>query len=75
MVSMLGFGVLPYKAPFNALIKMGIAILVATTTVCLAAYHALVRFSAVGVLLTGQRHASGSRRKFNNGVPSSGNTV
>lgn len=70
----LGFGVLLYNAPFNALAKMGINIL-ATTLVCLATYHVLVRFSPIGVLLSGQRHAFGSKRKLNNGAPSPGDAV
>lgn len=51
----IGFGALLYGLPLPALAKMAINI-AATTVVCLASYHLLVRFSGVGVLLNGRRH-------------------
>ncbi|MCX7170139.1 MAG: acyltransferase family protein [Proteobacteria bacterium] len=56
----IGFGILLYQAPFNALSKMGLNIL-ATTLVCLATYHVLVRYSPIGTLLSGQRYTFGSK--------------
>ena len=50
------FGALLYGLPLPALAKMGINI-AATTAVCLASYHLLVRSTWVGVLLNGRRRA------------------
>jgi peptidoglycan/LPS O-acetylase OafA/YrhL len=50
------FGLLLYGAPLHAEAKMAIDI-AATTVVCLASYHLLVRFTWVSVLLNGKRHA------------------
>lgn len=50
-----GFGVLLYQAPYGALTKMAINI-AATTAVCLATYHLLVRYTPIGTLLNGRRH-------------------
>ncbi|HSV48568.1 MAG TPA: acyltransferase family protein [Ramlibacter sp.] len=51
-----GFGALLFGAPLPAVVKMAINI-AATTAVCLASYHLLVRFTAVSTLLNGRRHA------------------
>lgn len=50
----IGFGALLYGLPLPALAKMLINI-AATTAVCLASYHFLVRFTAIGALLNGRR--------------------
>ncbi len=52
----IGFGALLYGAPLPALVKMLLNI-VATTAVCLASYHLCVRYTAIGQLLNGKRHA------------------
>ncbi len=51
-----GFGVLLYDAPFGALTKMAINI-AATTIVCIATYHVLVRYTPLGTLLNGRKYA------------------
>lgn len=67
MLGTLGFGVLLYNAPFNALTKMGINIL-ATTLVCLATYHLLARHTPIGTLLSGKRYASGPQEEFDKSI-------
>ncbi|MBS0308307.1 MAG: acyltransferase family protein [Proteobacteria bacterium] len=52
----IGFGLLLVDAPFGALAKMAINI-AATTLLCLGSYHLLVRFTLLGELLNGRRHA------------------
>ncbi|QAU33225.1 acyltransferase family protein [Janthinobacterium sp. 17J80-10] len=56
MTATVGFGVLLYDAPYGALTKMAIN-MAATTTVCLLSYHLLVRYTPIGTLLNGRRHA------------------
>jgi glucan biosynthesis protein C len=51
----IGFGALLYGAPLPALAKIVLNV-AATTTVCLASYQLLVRYTAVGNLLNGKRH-------------------
>ncbi|RYF38923.1 MAG: acyltransferase [Comamonadaceae bacterium] len=51
----IGFGALLYGMPWPAFAKLSANVL-ATTAVCLASYHLLVRFTAVGALLNGRRH-------------------
>jgi glucan biosynthesis protein C len=51
----IGFGALLYEAALPALVKMGINI-GATTLLALLSYHLLVRSTALGTVLTGQRH-------------------
>lgn len=55
------FGALLFGLPWPALVKMGINI-AATTVVCLASYHVLVRSTWVGVLLNGRRNPATSPR-------------
>ncbi len=52
----IGFGALLYGAPLPAMVKITLNVM-ATTAVCLATYHLCVRFTAVGALLNGKRHA------------------
>jgi len=52
----IGFGALLFGAPLPALAKMTLNV-AATTAVCLASYHLLVRYTAVSSLLNGKRHA------------------
>ena len=52
----IGFGALLYGMPLPALVKIALNV-AATTAVCLASYHLLVRFTAVSSLLNGKRHA------------------
>ncbi|RJG03074.1 acyltransferase family protein [Noviherbaspirillum sedimenti] len=56
MTATVGFGVLLYEAPYGALTKMAIN-MAATTAVCLLTYQLLVRYTPVGTLLNGSRHA------------------
>lgn len=51
----IGFGALLYGVPLPALAKMSINV-AATTLVCLLSYHWFVRFTAIGLLLSGARH-------------------
>jgi peptidoglycan/LPS O-acetylase OafA/YrhL len=51
----IAFGSLLYLVDAPALVKMPLNI-AATTLVCLATYHLLVRFTWVSVLLNGKRH-------------------
>lgn len=51
----IGFGALLYGVPLPALAKIALNV-AATTAVCLASYHLLVRFTAVSSLLNGKRH-------------------
>lgn len=51
----IGFGAVLYGVPLPALVKILINVL-ATTVVCLASYHLLVRFTAISTLLNGRRH-------------------
>jgi len=52
----IGFGALLFGAPLPALAKMTLNV-AATTAVCLASYHLLVRYTAASSLLNGKRHA------------------
>ncbi len=52
----IGFGALLYGVPLPAVVKITLNVM-ATTAVCLATYHVCVRFTAVGALLNGKRHA------------------
>lgn len=52
----IGFGALLFGLPWPAGVKMLLNI-GATTVLSLATYHGLVRFTAIGVLLNGKRHA------------------
>ncbi len=54
MLGTIGFGILLYDAPLGWLAKAAINV-VATTAACLFSYHAFVRISAIGVLLSGRR--------------------
>lgn len=54
MFGTIGFGVILYEMPLHALVKLGLNI-AATTFVCIATYHFLVRRTLVGVLLNGRR--------------------
>lgn len=54
----IGFGALLYGLPWPTFTKLSLNVL-ATTAVCLASYHLLVRFTAVGALLNGRRHSRG----------------
>ncbi|MBC5763228.1 acyltransferase family protein [Ramlibacter albus] len=56
----IGFGALLYGTPLPALAKILINI-AATTVVCVATYHLLVRFTWVSVLLNGKRHPRPAR--------------
>ncbi|MEO7548522.1 MAG: acyltransferase, partial [Ramlibacter sp.] len=48
-------GALLYGLPWPTFAKLSLNVL-ATTAVCLASYHLLVRFTAVGALLNGRRY-------------------
>lgn len=52
----IGFGALMFGLPWSAGAKIVLNI-AATTVLCLASYHLLVRFGALGNLLNGKRHA------------------
>lgn len=56
MLGTIGFGAMVYSLPIGALAKMGLNIL-ATTVACLLTYQVLVRYTLIGVLLNGRRHA------------------
>ncbi len=51
----IGFGALLYGAPLPAVAKLALNV-AATTALCLASYHLLVRYTALSVLLNGRRH-------------------
>lgn len=57
MLGTIGFGILLYDLPLNAITKMAINI-AATSLMCIATYHWLVRRSMIGVLLNGRRFHS-----------------
>ena len=59
-VKAIGFGALLFGLEWSAGAKIGINI-AATSLLCLASYHLLVRYSAVGALLNGQRHTRAPR--------------
>ena len=54
MLGTIGFGILLFNAPFEALAKMGLNI-AATSLVALASYELLVRYTPIGTLLSGRR--------------------
>lgn len=56
----IGFGALMFGLPWPAGMKMLLNI-TATTALCLASYHWLVRSTGVGMLLNGRRHARSKR--------------
>ncbi|MFC5458341.1 acyltransferase family protein [Massilia niabensis] len=56
MLGTIGFGALLYGQPFGPLTKMSLNIL-ATTAACLLSYQLLVRYTLIGVLLSGQRRS------------------
>lgn len=63
MIFTVGFGVLLYNMPFNAITKMGLNIL-ATTLVCIVSYHLLVRFTPISTLLNGHRFSFKTGQKL-----------
>ena len=56
----IGFGALLFGLEWPAGAKIGLNI-AATSLLSLASYHLLVRYSAVGALLNGQRHTRAPR--------------
>lgn len=56
MLGTIGFGAMLYSMPVSPLTKMALSIL-ATTAACMLTYQLLVRYTLVGVLLNGRRHA------------------
>jgi hypothetical protein len=64
MLGTIGFGALFYSLPVGPIAKMGINIL-ATTAACLMTYHVLVRYTAIGTLLSGRRYAAKPRDASN----------
>jgi hypothetical protein len=56
----IAFGLVLYGLPLPAFAKIALNI-AATTAVCLASYHLLVRFTWVSVLLNGKRHPRPAR--------------
>ncbi|MES2071699.1 MAG: acyltransferase family protein [Pseudomonadota bacterium] len=68
MLGTIGFGVLLYNAPFNALTKMLINIS-ATTATCLLTYQLLVRYTAIGTLLNGRRLRLGQKQGAGKEMP------
>jgi hypothetical protein len=56
MLGTIGFGAMVYNLPIGALAKMALNI-GATTLACLLTYQVLVRYTLIGVLLNGRRHA------------------
>lgn len=56
MLGTIGFGAMVYSLPIGALAKMALNV-TATTLACLLTYQVLVRYTLIGVLLNGRRHA------------------
>ncbi|HJV75023.1 MAG TPA: acyltransferase family protein [Noviherbaspirillum sp.] len=67
MLGTIGFGIMLYNMPFNAVTKMGINIL-ATTCAGIVTYHLLVRYTPISMLLNGHRLSFRSGQKIGKNV-------